>query len=188
MKKEDLFDAVTNLPDKYVKEAKKRKIPRWTAAVAAVLTAVILLGIFFGPGVDLGRGGVQVLAAAEYPQMTAYPNEQKYIKWNGEFDDEAFQPVYDRWREDLNALRPEEDFADGLETYFPTAARALLSGSQGNRVCSPLNVYMALAMLAEITDGDTRQEILAVLGSDDLEDLRTQAKAVWRSCTGRTEP
>lgn len=180
MKKEDLFDAVTNLPDKYVKEAKKRKIPRWTAAVAAVLTAVILLGIFFGPGVDLGRGGVQVLAAAEYPQMTSYPNEQKYIKWNGEFDDEAFQPVYDRWREDLNALRPEEGFADGLETYFPTAARALLSG-QGNRVCSPLNVYMALAMLAEITDGDTRQEILAALGSDDLEDLRTQAKAVWRS-------
>ena len=180
MKKEDLFDAVTNLPDKYVKEAKKRKIPRWTAAVAAVLTAVILLGIFFGPGVDLGRGGVQVLAAAEYPQMAAYPNEQKYIKWNGEFDDEAFQPVYDRWRDDLNALRPEEGFADGLETYFPTAARALLSG-QGNRVCSPLNVYMALAMLAEITDGDTRQEILAALGSDDLEDLRTQAKAVWRS-------
>ena len=180
MKKEDLFDAVTNLPDKYVKEAKKRKIPRWTAAVAAVLTAVILLGIFFGSGVDLGRGGVQVLAAAEYPQMTAYPNEQKYIKWNGEFDDEAFQPVYDRWREDLNALRPEEGFADGLETYFPTAARALLSG-QGNRVCSPLNVYMALAMLAEITDGDTRQEILAALGSDDLEDLRTRAKAVWRS-------
>lgn len=180
MKKEDLFDAVTNLPDKYVKEAKKRKIPRWTAAVAAVLTAVILLGIFFGPGVDLGRGGVQVLAAAEYPQMTAYPNEQKYIKWNGEFDDEAFQQVYDRWRDDLNALRPEEGFADGLETYFPTAARALLSG-QGNRVCSPLNVYIALAMLAEITDGDTRQEILAALGSDDLEDLRTQAKAVWRS-------
>lgn len=180
MKKEDLFDAVTNLPDKYVKEAKKRKIPRWTAAVAAVLTAVILLGIFFGPGVDLGRGGVQVLAAAEYPQMTAYPNEQKYIKWNGEFDDEAFQPVYDRWRDDLNALRPEEGFADGLETYFPTAARALLSG-QGNRVCSPLNVYMALAMLAETTDGDTRQEILAALGSDDPEDLRTQAKAVWRS-------
>lgn len=180
MKKEDLFDAVTNLPDKYVKEAKKQKIPRWTAAVAAVLTAVILLGIFFGPGVDLGRGGVQVLAAAEYPQMTAYPNEQKYIKGNGEFDDEAFQPVYDRWRDDLNALRPEEGFADGLETYFPTAARALLSG-QGNRVCSPLNVYMALAMLAEITDGDTRQEILAALGSDDLEDLRTQAKAVWRS-------
>ena len=52
---------------------------------------------------------------------------------------------------------------------------------RGNRVCSPLNVYMALAMLAEITDGDTRQEILAALGSDDLEDLRTQAKAVWRS-------
>lgn len=180
MKKEDLFDAVTNLPDKYVKETKKRKIPRWTAAVAAILTAVILLGIFFGPGVDLGRGGVQVLAAAEYPQMAAYPNELKYIKWNGEFDDEAFRQVYDRWRDDLNDLRPEEGFADGLETYFPTAARALLSG-QGNRVCSPLNVYMALAMLAEITDGDTRQEILAALGSDDLEDLRTQAKAVWRS-------
>lgn len=29
--------------------------------------------------------------------------------------------------------------------------------------------------------GTPRQEILAALGSDDLEDLRTQAKAVWRS-------
>ena len=69
MKKEDMFDAVTNLPDKYVKEAKKRKIPRWTAAVAAVLTAVILLGIFFGPGVDLGRGGVQVLDKPKLQQL-----------------------------------------------------------------------------------------------------------------------
>ncbi|MDD6296768.1 MAG: serpin family protein [Firmicutes bacterium] len=189
MKKEDLYDAVTNLPDKYVKEAKKRKIPRWTAAVAVILTVVILLSIFLGTGgVNLGRGGVQVLAAAEYPQMAAYPNELKYIKWNGEFDDEAFRQVYDRWRDDLNDLRPEEDFADGLETYFPTAARALLSGSQGNRVCSPLNVYMALAMLAEITDGDTRQEILAALAATTWRTCGLRRRLCGGPCTGRTEP
>ena len=70
MKKEDLFDAVTNLPDKYVKEAKKRKIPRWKAAVAAILTVVILLSIFLGTGgVDLGRGGVQVLDRKKLQQL-----------------------------------------------------------------------------------------------------------------------
>ena len=45
-----------------------------------------------------------------------------------------------------------------------------LGGKEGeNAAYSPVNVYMALAMLAELTDGASRQQILDLLGSDSLE-------------------
>ena len=38
---------------------------------------------------------------------------------------------------------------------------------------------MALSMLAELTDGESRAQILTLLGSDSLEALRGQANALW---------
>ena len=40
---------------------------------------------------------------------------------------------------------------------------------------------MALAMLAETTGGNSRQQILNLLGADSIEDLRTQAGHVWNA-------
>ena len=69
---------------------------------------------------------------------------------------------------------------DGLSERFLPMMSALLAGSNGeNRICSPLNVYMALAMLAECTDGESRTQILDALGEDDIEALRARAKALW---------
>ena len=51
-----------------------------------------------------------------------------------------------------------------------------------NRVYSPLNVYMALGMLAEITDGESRAQVLELLGSADMETLRAGIKALWEEC------
>ena len=55
-----------------------------------------------------------------------------------------------------------------------------LSGAgEENRVYSPLNVYMALAMLAEVTGGESRAQVLNLLGSDSLESFRSQASDLW---------
>ena len=40
---------------------------------------------------------------------------------------------------------------------------------------------MALAMLAELTDGNSRQQVLDLLDVPDLETLRTRATALWQS-------
>jgi serine protease inhibitor len=40
---------------------------------------------------------------------------------------------------------------------------------------------MALAMLAEITDGESRGQILTLLNAESIEALRTQANAVWNA-------
>lgn len=71
---------------------------------------------------------------------------------------------------------------ESLGGFLGATVGEFLSGSDGeNVVYSPLNVYMALAMLAEITDGESREEILSLLGSDSIELLRTQAHAIWNA-------
>ncbi len=128
-----------------------------------------------------------VLAAAAYPEMAARPEEADYRDAEtGEFDSEAYMEAWGAWREGLESQRSrtEDYMADGtgLEDFFTRSARQFLSGAEGeNRVYSPLNLYMALAMLAEATDGQSRQQILDLLGTESLEALRAQAGALWNA-------
>lgn len=112
------------------------------------------------------------LAAAKYPEMAVYPNEMDYIdSKTGEFDDEGFSKVYNAWREDKKAQQNQpEGYANGLDKFFSESIADLLSDSNGhNKVCSPLNVCMALAMLAEVTGGSSRQQILDLLARTALK-------------------
>ncbi len=52
-----------------------------------------------------------------------------------------------------------------------------------NRVYSPLNLYLALAMLAELTEGESREQLLSLLGEDAIESLRAEAQALYDSCS-----
>lgn len=124
-----------------------------------------------------------LLAAAQYPQMSQYPDESKFTKLNGDFDSDGFDQVYDAWRADRQKqLDQPEGYTDVLDGYLRTVIPQLLTdGSGENQACSPINIYMALAMLAEITDGESRDQILGLLGSDDLKDLRAEASAVWNA-------
>ena len=123
------------------------------------------------------------LAAPVYPSMAPQPNQDDYLKENGWEVDDSYYEAYSAWRSDLLALRRQPaGYADGLEGYFAGSIRQFLSGAEGeNRVFSPLNLYMALAMLAEITDGSSRQQILDLLGAESLDALRQQAGAIWRA-------
>lgn len=124
------------------------------------------------------------LALASYPEMAPYPNEMEYFdEKTGEFDSDGFDVVYDAWQADRKAQRSQpEGYADGLEAFFASSIREFLSNSNGaNKVYSPINIYMALAMLAEVTDGESRQQILDLLGSEGIETLRAQAASVWNA-------
>ena len=119
----------------------------------------------------------------DYPTMAPYPDESQFVnKSTGEFDDEGFSKVYDAWRQnrDLKAEIPA-GYADSLHTYFLKSIPTLLAAGDQNAVASPLNIYMALAMLAETTGGDSRQEILDLLQAESMESLRTQAGQVWKA-------
>lgn len=69
---------------------------------------------------------------------------------------------------------------DQLAEFFISTMAQVLSGNSGeNEAFSPMNLYMALAITAELSGGDS--QILALLGADSLETLRSQANNLWRA-------
>lgn len=114
------------------------------------------------------------LAEASYPESAPYPDETKY-------SGAKFDTVYDAWSAERRTRNAAATSASGaLDEYLRAALPALLTAADGkNAVCSPVSVYMALSMLAEITDGDTRAQLLSVLGAESIDALRDTAGKVW---------
>ena len=85
------------------------------------------------------------------------------------------------------AYHEYERLPDGVVTpdaCFEALTAQFLSGAgEENAVLSPVNIYMALAMLAELTDGESRGQLLDLIGSQDIEAVRGQAQAIWRACS-----
>lgn len=108
---------------------------------------------------------------AGHPGDGAFPQDMDYFDENDEWDSEAWTAANEAWYADYEARTENMDATmDGLSERFLPMMSALLAGSNGeNRICSPLNVYMALAMLAECIDGESRTQILNALGEDDIE-------------------
>lgn len=188
MKSEKLYDGITNIRDDLIEGAQiagKRKPGHkkwWRGAVAAALAVILIGGAALLPGKQTGIPTVQALAEARYPQMAPYPKEEDYWLDNGDFDTEGFNDAYGAWQKDLQLQHREKGYAHGLEQFFARSAPQILMDSQEtNPIYSPLNVYMALSMLAEVTDGTSRQQILELLGTQDMEALRTQASDVWNA-------
>ncbi len=74
------------------------------------------------------------------------------------------------------------DLQAELYPYLSAALPALLGmESQDNLLCSPLNIYMALAMLAQVTAGESRAQVLSALGSSGIDELRARAGELWRA-------
>lgn len=192
MNNEDIYNGITDIKDELIEGAAKRpRRRRWTVAIAAVLALALLIGGILprlGGGSSGGTGGVPELLAhavvlAKYPQMAPYPDWEQYLdERTGEYDDEGYMQAYDAWYEDTRALRElPEDYGAGIDGFLERTIRQFLSGGGENRVCSPLNIYMALGMLAELTDGESRGQILDLLGAESMESLRAQAAAMWRA-------
>lgn len=97
---------------------------------------------------------------------------------------EAFA-MSDEHRNWLETYRKKTELSSAYQSelrgYYRNLLPKILSGEDGNTVCSPLNIYMALAMLAEVSDGETRQQILNALEASDIEVLRSRITALWES-------
>lgn len=190
-----LFDAITQVDDELVEEAQAdspRRVRPWVkwAALAACLVIVAAGAAALWPGRSQPQapqpGHTQeptepsepsetlasfLAAEATYPEMVPYPGE------------EASREERQAWRDSVQAQRNQPaGYQNGLDGFLTGSTAQFLSGAgMENRVYSPLNVFMALAMLAETTGGESRQQVLDLLGSDSIDALRDQARAVWNA-------
>lgn len=123
------------------------------------------------------------LAQPTYPKLTPYPTETAYLAADGSFDSDGFSAAYDAWQKEQQTLRQQpEGYQDGLWQFYQQCLPAFFQdGQTENELCSPLNLYLALSMLTEVTDGDSRAQLQAVLGSQDQAVLREQAHALWNA-------
>lgn len=146
--------------------------------ILAVLLAVTAAIVAFGGGTTGGTvGGTKPLftgsaklAGPAIPKLSfeSYPTEEQ----EKELSDVTSR--VDAFREEL----PRH--AEALAPFFEKSTRQILSGHGGeNQIYSPLNLYMALSMVAEVTGGSTRGQILDLLGAPDIESLRDQSQGLW---------
>ena len=194
----DLIQAADALP-------KKKPIrPYWYAAVAAILVLAIALPIVLNglskpadlPHIDstptvppmvlpnwtdetvpIGGPTLVPLSMVEprYPEMVPCPNyadysnrtqyHMDYAVWNANQKEQYDQPM---------------GYANSLTSFFQTSITQFLQG-EGNPTYSPVNVYLAMAMLAETAHGNSRKQILDLFGLDTIDQLRAQATYVWNA-------
>lgn len=97
---------------------------------------------------------------------------------------DASQSEWDAYMEwSMNRIRDES--LRNLQSptdFLARAAGTFLSGTEAdeNRVIAPFNVWLAMAMTAEITGSDTRDELLTLLGAPDIDVLRRTANGLYR--------
>ena len=69
----------------------------------------------------------------------------------------------------------------GLRYFCAKHLDAFLTTQQTkNQTCSPISLYLALTILAEIADEHTRAQILSILGVPDIDSLRTSTRDLLR--------
>ena len=150
--------------------------------LACLLAAACLLSLAScAQSPQATRAARYVRYAAELPQPAQYPSGAEDFESSGEAQQKAFVDAYNAW----DAAREERlNASEGavLASFFSRTAPQLFAGTDGeNRVCSPVNLYLALARLAECTDGETRGQVLQVLDAADIDALRKDADGVWTS-------
>ena len=197
------------IKEKAARPAGKRAYAPWMGAVAAVLAVVLIGGIAMWPGRvpghandpnqptalsddgptgPAGRSAEQpetysahALSLAAYPEIHSYPRQDEYFDDYTDESSTAYDTAYDAWQADMKALKSGTDYAGLMDDFITrSTAQFLTDAGEENRVYSPLNVYMALAMLAETTGENTRAQILDLLQADSIEALRERATALWR--------
>lgn len=178
--------AITGERPRRKKKPLKALIPAGVAGVAGV-AAIALLGTGI-PGLSSGSGplggSAYAIALPEYPDLPQYPteplggDEAAWERFNQDFD--LYWNAWRDYQEEVPALRDTPALMEALEDFTEQSTTLALAG-EDNRVYSPISLWFALAMLAETTGGDTRQQVLDVLGASDTEQLREWADILWHT-------
>ena len=174
MKRQKLEQALSEISDTHIAEAarwKKKKLP-WLGAVAAILAVALIFKFAEFPMAI----AAEAVSTASAPRIMASPELDDYKD-------------HDLWRQDLDKWNTERNARDAIAgealaqmaVFSKESCREFLGGADGNALFSPINAYIGLSMVSELTAGQTRQQILDALGASDPVSLRQHISALWES-------
>ena len=126
-----------------------------------------------GSGFDV-FDSVYAMQTPNFPEMAAYPE----MGDGSDYDPAAWE----EWSaQKQTQQKAAASYQGKLDHYLQTALPALLTPQKNevNAVCSPVNVWFALAMAAETAAGDTQKELFDLLGVTSVEELRDIAGNLW---------
>ena len=213
MKAEDLYDSIGTVDEDLLERSEQRgknkaetKLRRITPrmkvliGVASVLIVGCIIGLVTGifrkkPGDprDPKNDSVlrkYVLAGASLPS-TRMPMREDYA--DSEAGEKKYRADMESWEseyiERINLLvnyGNDQAYA-AVDQFTAKSLKTFLSGRSGkNKAYSPINIYLMLGMLAESTDGNSRDQILSLAGVDNIENMRALSKALWNRLYGMT--
>ena len=160
---------------------------RLRAILCALLAGALLAGCGVQPRTDdKQRGGAAVdltkyaVKEAAFPAYPREPRYEDYFNDNGEGDWDAYEAAYTEYTEALRKLgKLDAEIDSGAVRGFADRTVGKIFTDGENRVYSPISLYAALAMLTEMTAGETRQQVMELLGEADGASLRQQIKELW---------
>lgn len=134
----------------------------------------------------------KAMNSLDYNALGAEKYEEAWKTLRDEFD--ARQQAYDEALNELRGAGVDKRHTPSFAAYtLRTAQELLKQAAEENVVYSPANLYLALCMLAETTNGGSRAQLLDLLGLDSVEQARSAARSLWHSLyndgsAGRTLP
>lgn len=171
---EKVAQALSHVDGEYVAGAARRKKHGkriLLSAVAAILTLVMITNLPTIPFIISAKA----VAVASDSRVMERPS-RTFVS------EEKYDALFDEW---YDARMEREDTARAagadLQEFFRQGSQTFLTG-EGNTVWSPVNASVALSVLAETAAGTTRQEVLDLLGVEDVQTLRRYISALWEQC------
>ena len=197
MNKEDIVNAVGNIDEAFIDEARPKSRARF---MPRVLTAAAALLVLAGAALALPKlikpkaqdGYEAALPTETQPVNDPIPNEGSIPEGvEAVTEDDPFVPV--DFVESLSDARDSylvasakaansdeaaENAADTGEFAGKLFSHLIAESPDENLVFSPVNIYAELAMLAQTAGGETREEILSLLGARSMAELRGGCRAL----------
>lgn len=150
---EKLANALSFISDRHITEAAEAKRRRRPYWIGPAAAVLALVLLMNSSGLSLAIR-VKAVSTAQYP---------KY-EW-----------VYRQSQ--------MEEATGQLSGFFESSMGRSLSGAGSENIAySPINLYMALALAGELSQGQAQSQILSLLECGSAELLRAQANEIWNAC------
>ncbi len=145
--------------DKF-QQKKKKPIFNFTKLKLGIATSLMAVLIVLVSVISFGNSGIDgdgLVYASVYPDGLTSTEYRKYA----------------------NDFQDNEDYKTNVNDFAMATASKLLGDNESNEIYSPLSLYFAMTLLTSGADGETLEELLAVMNETTVDELVDNANTMY---------